>query len=330
MIRTMHALVIAVLVSTAAAAQTVGSTAITTGSHLRVRQGPSLNATIITEVGKGVSGEVIDAPEGIDWVKLRIPSANVEGWVHRDYLEFPGMAPRTQGQPAPGQGPAPKSVPFLFAEVSNVRGRLFVHGRFKEGLPVLLLDPRQIQVWRGKTLAQGMFENPATGIFEITDIGLEQGERMEVDPMLAIVGYPEGYTPVRPAALSNKEELKQIDALAHQSCRELVKTEVESLGARLASAATFPMGRETAYFLDYEHPYAGEYTPRAEHSYVVLLGKTCWYVYARCGSAPLLFQIDNRYFMAGLDACCECGGRAKYVTELADQGIRYTNTDWSD
>jgi hypothetical protein len=146
--------------------------------------------------------------------------------------------------------------------------------------------------------------------------------------VLAVVGYPEGYAPVRPRAVTDREELHRLDVVAHKLSKDLVQIEVQTLGARLARASSFELGNGIAHLLEYEHPYGGSYDLFAEHSYVVVHGKQSWHVFARCGTAPEVFRLNGRYFVTGIDKCCECGGRTKYVKELAEGGVSYTNSDW--
>lgn len=307
------AAVILLALAPAAEAQAPGGWIEITGDNLRVRSGPSTSASILTQVNRGVRARVLDAPDGIDWVKVNFPDSGIEGWVHRDFVRFesaPGGAPSANALLAP-------LTRFDFAAISRLDGAWIVHGSFPSGLPVLAIEAGQERVYRGTTGASGYYEDEAFGdSFAYVRVAFDAPPAREDRLIAAIVGQAGAYAPISVTPISDSSEIDRIRVESVRRSHELRAQEIESGGLRLAAVYRFNLGENVAHLAHFELPLLGSYAPRPENAFVVLSGEQYWYAYVLCGSRPEIFRAGDTFYMAGRYVCCDCAIVGSFAQSL--------------
>jgi len=316
---------------------------------LRVRSAPSTNAEIVANLPTGASVQIIDSPkDAYPWVKIRIPSGGVTGWVHGDYLIFGNG----------GQTPVNKNG-LQFARISIWTGdprsaRLAepgkpepckfygVHGRFSVGtsFSVLAKDQERIFAATAKQTINVEFF-PGTDPRPVTEVVFDGEGCRNVEPFLAVIGSNIDYKPLRLAEVMDSGQVAELTARVTREVPDFMKLPYDyknsgfSSTETKASAFSLQLAGSPAYLVSYRTPYRPYDHPNGDNGFcqtgIVLWKGQPLNCSTDGGKGLQFFRIGKKEFCWHNYNSCNNGIRFVEVFELnSDKSISiYTNGDFA-
>ena len=96
-----------VIVLSSAALAANGDHLLVTGNGVNVRARPEAGAPILLQVQRGAAA--VEVERRGDWVEVRLPERDVDGWIHSSLLSTAEGESRAAATPAPGAAAAPRA-----------------------------------------------------------------------------------------------------------------------------------------------------------------------------------------------------------------------------
>ncbi len=316
---------------------------------LRIRSAPSTNAEIVANLPTGASVQVIESPrDAAPWVKIRIPSGGVTGWVHGDYLTFGNSAkPST---PKNGIQLARISIwtgdprSERQAEIGKPEQYKFygVHGRFGAGttFTVLARDQERTFVATAKqTLTVEFF--PGTDPQPVTEVSIDGEGYRNAALFLAVVGSNVDYKQIALTELTDADKSAELTARIAREEPSFKKLpyDYENSGfssrETKASAFSLQLTGSPAFLALYKTPYRPYDHPNGDNGCcqtAIVLWKGQPLNCSTDGAQGIqFFRIGEREFCWRNYNSCNNGIRYVEVFELnSDKAVSvYTNGDFA-
>ncbi len=221
---------------------------------------------------------------------------------------------------------------YTFAAVSRLEGQLVIHGRFDPDVPVVLINRNGLPANHGRTDSQGEYNGVSTS-FQYTNLDIQvefpAGSSLgEHEFIFAVTGEAEDYEvlPLWPWAGTRSLIAEHASDLFPD---EFTGTPDSCLFQRCRNPEVFRFFSEEKSGIMVCYAESGTLSTNLMRTWVVICNDIAFKIDVSTGGMPILFSVNGGLFLYSEYRGYHNGFSGPSVYHLDEDGIVWSNSDWS-